>query len=60
MEHGHIFANADEPYAAALCSPNVKFCELSMCLARSGYRPQCFRSAALVGGCSDVAVALLD
>eukprot|EP00983_Pelagomonas_calceolata_P047213 1140534-Pelagomonas_calceolata.AAC.1 len=27
-----------------------KFCELSIFLARSGYRPQCFCSAALVGG----------
>eukprot|EP00983_Pelagomonas_calceolata_P060682 1146484-Pelagomonas_calceolata.AAC.3 len=29
------------------------------CLARSGYRPQCFRSAALAGGYSDVTLPYL-
>eukprot|EP00983_Pelagomonas_calceolata_P060517 1146414-Pelagomonas_calceolata.AAC.1 len=37
-----------------ISSFQTKFCELSIVLARSGYRPQCFCSAALVGGYSDV------
>eukprot|EP00983_Pelagomonas_calceolata_P122022 1160864-Pelagomonas_calceolata.AAC.6 len=36
-----------------------KFCELSILLARSSDRPQCFCSAALVGGCSDVTIPYL-
>eukprot|EP00983_Pelagomonas_calceolata_P004550 148124-Pelagomonas_calceolata.AAC.1 len=52
MEHcmGIFAMNAHEPFAAV----HFKVLQIEHFWARSGYRPQCFQSAALVGGCCDV------